>query len=113
MHRREQRRPMFGSEAEENVRSRRPGRAGNPTRWVAALALLLAGSLVATALAASTVTIGSASNSSLGKRVVVNAQGHTLYALSPETASRLLCKSSESLKFWPPLTVGSSSTKVK
>jgi predicted lipoprotein with Yx(FWY)xxD motif len=103
---------MFGSQADKKVRSRRPG-AANLTRSVAALALLLCGSLVATALAASSMTIGSASNSSLGERVVVNAKGHTLYALSPETAGHLLCKSSECLKFWPPLTVGSPTTKLK
>ncbi|MFI4985765.1 MAG: hypothetical protein ACHQAV_07270 [Solirubrobacterales bacterium] len=83
-------------------------------RRVAPLALVLAGSLVATALAtAGALTIGSASNSSLGKRVVVNAQGHTLYALSPETATHLLCKSSECMKFWPPLTVSSTATTLK
>jgi len=83
-------------------------------RAAAPLALVLAGSLVATALASgSALTIGSASNSSLGKRVVVNAQGHTVYALSPETATHLLCKSSECMKFWPPLTVSSPTIKLK
>jgi predicted lipoprotein with Yx(FWY)xxD motif len=43
----------------------------------------------------------------------VNAQGLTLYALSPETASHLLCKSSECLSFWPPVTVPSRKTKLK
>jgi predicted lipoprotein with Yx(FWY)xxD motif len=105
---------MFGSELKEIVSSRCGGRQAGMARRVAALALLLAGALVATALAASTtLTIGSASNSSLGKRVAVNAQGRTLYALSPETASHLLCKSSECIKFWPPLTVSSSTTKLK
>jgi predicted lipoprotein with Yx(FWY)xxD motif len=33
--------------------------------------------------------------------------------LSPETTSHLLCKSSECLKFWPPVTVPSRSTKLK
>jgi predicted lipoprotein with Yx(FWY)xxD motif len=44
---------------------------------------------------------------------VVNAQGHTLYALSPETATHLLCKSNECLKFWPPLTVSSTAITLK
>ena len=43
---------------------------------------------------------------------MVNARGRTLYALSPETTHHLLCKSSECLKFWPPLTVRSSKTKL-
>jgi predicted lipoprotein with Yx(FWY)xxD motif len=104
---------MFGSQADKTVKSPRPARGPNLARCVAALVVVLAGSIVATALAASALTIGSASNSSLGKRVVVNAQGHTLYSLSPETASHLLCKSRECLKFWPPLTVSSPTTKLK
>lgn len=85
-----------------------------PARRVVSLAVVLAGSFGATALAsAGALTIGSASNSSLGKRVVVNAKDHTLYSLSPETATHLLCKSSECMRFWPPLTVGSASTTLK
>jgi predicted lipoprotein with Yx(FWY)xxD motif len=45
--------------------------------------------------------------------VLVSSQGRTLYVLTPETASHLLCKSSECLKFWPPVTVPSSRTKLK
>jgi predicted lipoprotein with Yx(FWY)xxD motif len=75
--------------------------------------LVLAGSLAAMALATgTTATVGSTSNSKLGEQIVVDAHGRTLYALSPETAHHLLCKSSECLKFWPPLTVRSSKTKL-
>jgi predicted lipoprotein with Yx(FWY)xxD motif len=75
--------------------------------------LVFAGSLAAMALAtSSTATVSSASNSTLGEEIVVDAQGRTLYALSPETTHHLLCKSSECLKFWPPLTVRSSKTKL-
>ncbi len=81
---------------------------------VAAVTLAFAASFVAMAFAGATaVTIGSASNSKLNEQVVVNAQGRTLYALSPETTSHLLCKSSECLKFWPPVTVPSRKTKLK
>lgn len=81
---------------------------------IVAMTLAFAMSLVGVALAAgSSVTVGSASSSKLGEQVVVDPQGRTLYALSPETAHRLLCKSSECLKFWPPLTVHSSKTKLK
>jgi predicted lipoprotein with Yx(FWY)xxD motif len=74
--------------------------------------LLLAG-LATVALAAGATTVKSASNSTLKETVVVNAQGHTLYALSPETTHHLLCKSSECFSHWPPLTVRSSKTKLK
>jgi predicted lipoprotein with Yx(FWY)xxD motif len=105
---------MFGSELDRNTSSCRGGRRSKPARWVIPLAVVLAGSLVASALAsAGALTIGSASNSTLGKRVVVNTQGHTLYILRPETATHLLCKSSECMKFWPPLTVGSTTTTLK
>jgi predicted lipoprotein with Yx(FWY)xxD motif len=70
-------------------------------------------SLAGVALATGSLTVGSASNAKLGKLVAVNAQGRTLYVLSPETAHHLLCKSSECLKFWPPLTVSSRETKLK
>lgn len=80
---------------------------------VASAALGLAALLAATALAASTVTIGSASNAKLSEKVLINAQRRTLYVLTPETAKHLLCTSSECLKFWPPLTVASRSTKLK
>jgi predicted lipoprotein with Yx(FWY)xxD motif len=64
-------------------------------------------------MAASTVTVGSASSSKLEEQIAVSSAGRTLYALSPETTSHLLCKSSECLKFWPPVTVPSRSTKLK
>ena len=80
---------------------------------VMAVMLVFAGSLAAMAFAAgSAATVSSTSNSTLGEQIVVDAQGRTLYALSPETAHHLLCKSSECLKFWPPLTVHSRKTKL-
>lgn len=84
------------------------------SRCAAAVSLALSASLVATALAAGTaVTLGSAQSSRLGERIVVSGEGRTLYTLSPETSSHLLCKSSECLKFWPPVTVRSRSTTLK
>jgi len=88
-------------------------------RWgviASALAALLAvgAALAAVALAAGgAVTVGSASNPELGKRVAVNAQGRTLYALTPETTHHLLCASAACLKAWPPLTVPSRKTKLR
>jgi predicted lipoprotein with Yx(FWY)xxD motif len=80
---------------------------------IAVAGLLLAAVLATVALASVPTTVKSASNSTLGETIVVNAQGRTLYALSPETTHHLLCTSSECLEFWPPLTVRSSKTKLK
>jgi len=95
--------------------SRPRRRSHTPIAKLGAVAatLALAATFVAVALASSAVTIDSASNSKLGENVLVSSQGRTLYTLTPETAHHLLCKSSECLKFWPPVTVPSSSTKVK
>src|SRR5258708_34510927 len=65
------------------------------------------------ALAASTLTVKSAANSTLGKTVVVNPAGRTLYSLSGESSHHLLCKSSECAHFWPPLVVPSRATRLK
>jgi predicted lipoprotein with Yx(FWY)xxD motif len=77
----------------------------------AVLALTLGVSAIA--LGAKTGFVSSAHNSSLGEQVVVNGHGDTLYALTPETTRHLLCKSSECLHFWPPLTVSSHKAKLK
>ncbi len=79
---------------------------------VAAAAIALVVSMAAIALAGSTFTVGSASNGRLHKRVLIEAHGRTLYALSPETAGHLLCKSSECFGVWPPLTVSSSGARL-
>jgi predicted lipoprotein with Yx(FWY)xxD motif len=92
----------------------------NPRRhvriWLSLGALAAAAliAVVATALAAgSSLTLGSNADSMLGKPVVVNPQGRTLYHLNPETSRHLLCKSKECLTNWPPLTVKSAKTKLK
>jgi predicted lipoprotein with Yx(FWY)xxD motif len=88
-------------------------RASGPRAALAAAALLF-GALAAVALAAGGgLTVTSASNSKLGEQIVVDAQGRTLYVLSPETTHHLLCKSSKCLALWPPLTVRSSKTALK
>jgi predicted lipoprotein with Yx(FWY)xxD motif len=73
-------------------------------------ALLLAGALAAIAVASGLLApaVRSASNARLATKVVVNARGRTLYALTPETSRRLLCKSAACLGVWPPLTVASN-----
>jgi predicted lipoprotein with Yx(FWY)xxD motif len=96
------------------VRSRNPKRHTRTWLVLGAVAAAALVTVVATALAAgSSLTLGSNSNSMLGKPVVVNPQGRTLYKLSPETSKHLLCKSKECLTNWPPLTVKSAKTKLK
>ncbi len=80
---------------------------------LAAAALALGAFFATMALASSTVTIGSAASPKLDQKALVTAQGRTLYALSPETATHLLCKSTECLSFWPPLTVPKRTSKIK
>jgi predicted lipoprotein with Yx(FWY)xxD motif len=93
--------------------SQPPRRRGHFARLTAAaaVAFALAASVTALALASGgSPTVGSA-DTKLG-RVVVNGQGHTLYALRPETVRHLLCKSKACFAFWPPLTVGSGKAKL-
>ncbi len=88
--------------------------AGARTARILATVALVSAFAVSAALAAHLgLTLGASSNPTLGEQVIVSSQGRTLYALSPETSRHLLCRSSECLRFWPPLTVGSSSAKLK
>jgi len=104
---------MSSPQEKQIVRPSRRRRPLNLAVGTAIVTLALAAPLAAMALAVgSSLTVSSASNSVLGKQVAVDAHGRTLYALSPETAHHLLCKS-ECLKFWSPLTVHSSKTKLK
>jgi len=75
-------------------------------------AAALAAVIAAIALAAGSPTVRASSNSSLGVKVLADAHGATLYVLTPESEHHLLCTSSACLKLWPPLTVGSRSSKL-
>lgn len=80
--------------------------------WTLGLAVLLAVALSAVALgSAGTLKLGGRADAGLGKTIVVNPAGRTLYSLSGETAHHLLCKGA-CLRTWPPLTVPSRSTKL-
>lgn len=83
--------------------------AGRPGR-VAILGSAAALLLVTAVAAGASVTrvVSGAANQKLGTTVVVEAHGHTLYALSPETTHHLLCKSATCLQNWPPLIVPGS-----
>jgi predicted lipoprotein with Yx(FWY)xxD motif len=104
-------RPALTARTQSRPRARR--RARRTARILATVALVSAFVASAALAAQLGLTLGSSSNSALGERVIVNAQGRTLYSLSPETTRHLLCKSSECLRFWPPLTVGSATTKLR
>lgn len=96
----------------------RPRIAGAPARAIALLATggLLAASAVLPAAAVAAAKprpiVSSSANATLGQTIVVNAKARTLYRLSPETTSHLLC-TGQCLSFWIPLTVSSSHTKLK
>jgi predicted lipoprotein with Yx(FWY)xxD motif len=75
--------------------------------------ILAVASLAGVALAGGTPTVKSVANAKLGHTIVVNPTGRTLYTLSPETTHHLLCRESECLAIWPPLTVPSRTTKLK
>ena len=79
----------------------------------AALACVLLASLASVAVASgSRPTVSAASNATIRHTILVNAQGRTLYVLTPETSRHLLCTSAACLAAWPPLTVPSRSTKL-
>jgi predicted lipoprotein with Yx(FWY)xxD motif len=58
-------------------------------------------------------TVKASKNAAVGKTIVVDAKGRTLYRLQGDTKAHLLCKSAACVAAWPPLTVKSSSTKVR
>jgi predicted lipoprotein with Yx(FWY)xxD motif len=103
---------MLNRESQQTARSHRCGR---PLSWVVGvLTVAVVAMFAAMALASSSAApaVGSATNAKFAEKIVVDAHGRTLYALSPETTHHLLCKSSECLKFWPPLTVHLRKSKL-
>jgi predicted lipoprotein with Yx(FWY)xxD motif len=105
---------MSGAQEQQVGRSSGRRRPSGLVLAIAAVPLVLAALFAAMALASGDSPIAtSTSNAKLGKQITVDAHGRTLYELSPETARHLLCKSRECMRFWPPLTVRSSNTKLK
>ncbi len=69
---------------------------------------------VGLAAAKSLTALGTAHNSTIGKPIVVDSRGLTVYELSPETTHHLLCKkTSGCFAAWPPLKVASAKTKLR
>jgi predicted lipoprotein with Yx(FWY)xxD motif len=105
---------MFDRESQQTARTRGRGHPSGLVVCTTVVMVTLAAMFAAMALAADSAapTVGSATNAKFGKKIVVDAHGRTLYALHPETTHHLLCKSSECLKAWPPLTMHSSKAKL-
>jgi predicted lipoprotein with Yx(FWY)xxD motif len=83
--------------------------------FVAALAVIAAAVVALTSLASAKSahpTVSSAHNAHLGKNVLVDSHGRTLYQLAPETTHHLLCKTSQCYSFWPPVKVASAKAKL-
>jgi predicted lipoprotein with Yx(FWY)xxD motif len=68
-------------------------------------------SAAATASAGTSVSlVKTASNSTVGKTVLIAADGRTLYSLSGEHAGKWICTSHACLKAWPPLVAKAGSS---
>jgi predicted lipoprotein with Yx(FWY)xxD motif len=59
---------------------------------------------------ASGTTVKTASNAKLGRTVLVDARGMTLYHLSVEQNGKFICTSAECTQIWHPLTVQAGAT---
>jgi predicted lipoprotein with Yx(FWY)xxD motif len=69
--------------------------------------------LTGLALAKSTTTLGVADNLPMGKAIVVDSRGLTLYELRPETTHHLLCtKAKGCFSIWRPVKVRSAHAKL-
>jgi predicted lipoprotein with Yx(FWY)xxD motif len=79
---------------------------------IAGVAGLALAALTGLAMAKTHTTLGTASNATLGKTIVVDSRGLTVYELKPETSHHLLCKTKACFNFWPPVKVASAKTKL-
>jgi predicted lipoprotein with Yx(FWY)xxD motif len=76
----------------------------------AGLTLAVAG-VAGAAGAATHKTLNTASNAGLGKSIVVDSRGLTVYELKGEGSYHLLCKTKACFANWPMVTVKSAKTK--
>ena len=97
----------------KKMRGRR-GRGGLYAVLLLALSGLMIAALGSFALAKTgRTTLKTAHNSTLGKTIVVDSRGRTVYELRPETRHHLLCTAkSGCLQFWPPVTVRNAKVKL-
>jgi len=91
----------------------RHGLRGSLALLVVAVACFAIAGVTGLALARTTPTLSRAKNSTIGKTIVVDSRGLTVYELSPETTHHLLCtKAKGCFKVWPPVTVPTAKTKI-
>lgn len=102
--------PVAGTALRAVGRRRSAHRSLSAAALAAGAALLLTSPALAAKLAPA---LSSASNSTLGRTIVVDAHGRTVYALNPETAGHLLCASRECLAVWHPMFVRSQAVTLK
>ncbi len=98
--------------------SSKPVRAKRAVWLFAAMIALVALAGAATLAVAKTSKkpkplVKTARNASQNATILVDANGITLYELSPETTKHLLCTSSACLQFWPPVKVGKHAKLAK
>jgi len=78
---------------------------------VAALVGLLAAFYAVRASGATHVrVVMTAANKTLGKKILVNRNGMTLYSLSVERKGRFICTTSACLSLWKPLVIAKAAT---
>jgi predicted lipoprotein with Yx(FWY)xxD motif len=65
---------------------------------------------VKTSNGGSAATVKTAANATLGKTILVDAKGMTLYHLSGEQGGKFICASSACVHIWPPLTPQAGAT---
>jgi predicted lipoprotein with Yx(FWY)xxD motif len=85
------------------------------SRGLLLVAALLAGAVAAFyAVAAngsgSVRVVMTAKNKTLGRTIIVNRRGLTLYSLSVERHGRFICKNATCLSLWKPLVIAKGST---
>jgi predicted lipoprotein with Yx(FWY)xxD motif len=83
-------------------------------RWKQAVMMAVVGALALAALAVAkggTLGVGTAEVKGHKVPVAVNSRGVTVYELSPESATHLVCKSSACLSVWPPVKASGSLVK--
>jgi predicted lipoprotein with Yx(FWY)xxD motif len=84
--------------------------SSSPSTTATTLAPSPAGAAATTTKPAAGTTVAKAvSNATIGKTILVNTSGMTLYTLSADTAATSSC-SAACASIWPPLTVGSGMT---
>jgi predicted lipoprotein with Yx(FWY)xxD motif len=76
----------------------------------AVCAAIAAAAFAATGSAARVPVVKTLSNASLGKTILVDRRGKTLYQLSVEKHGKFICTNTSCLSFWKPLVLAKGST---